>query len=150
MDPAGAGGKPCSLSLSGFGFGFVVEEAVLATASSAIVCSFKTKRVRRRRSRRSRAGRRRVGKRAWRVRRGDLLVEGRGRGLEVVVAAFGGGGGRLLRRDERKARGVGRGGGGCGIGWGREAGEGGRRRVLGAVSKLLVSLIFSFQALLFR
>lgn len=78
-----------------------------------------------------------MGKRAWSVRREALLVGGRGLEMEavVVVAAFGfeGGVGRLLRRDERKALGVGRGrgcggcgGGGGGIGWGREAAR--RRR----------------------
>ena len=72
-----------------------------------------------------------MGKRAWRVRRGDLLVGGRGL-VVVVVAAFGigVGCGRLLRRDERNARGVGRVGGcdckcGGGIGLGREARKGG-------------------------
>lgn len=68
-----------------------------------------------------------MGKSAWRVRRGGLLVGGRGlvETVEVVVVvAFGRGLGRLVRRDERKALGVGRGGGcssdcGSDIGWGR-------------------------------
>ena len=81
---------------------------------------FETNWVRRRRSRRSRAGRRRVGKMAWRVRRGGLLVGGRD--VEVVSSGFGVG--RLLRRDSRKAWGLGR-GGGCGIGGGRRPGDGG-------------------------
>lgn len=87
---------------------------------------FRMKRVRRRRSRRSRAGRRRVGKRAWRVRRGVRLVGGRGVDAVEVVDGFEGA--RLVRRDERKVWGVGR-GMGCGIWVGM---GGGRGRVLGA------------------
>lgn len=74
------------------------------------------------RSRRSRAGRSVEGKRAWRVRRGDLAAVEGGL-LERVV------GGRVenvWRREVRKARGVGRGGegGGCGCGCGGGGGIG--------------------------
>ena len=79
---------------------------------------FRMKRVRRRRSRRSRAGRRRVGKRAWRVRRGERLVGGRGLVDVEVDVVVGFEGGRVVRREERKVWGVGR-GGVCGIGDGR-------------------------------
>ena len=82
-----------------------------------------------------------MGKKAWRVRRGGLLVGGRG---GEVVAEFEGG--RLLRRDSRKAWGVGR-GRGCGIGEGRRL-----KALFRGVSMALnlpVSFILSLIALLY-
>ncbi len=82
-----------------------------------------------------------MGKKAWRVRRGVLLVGGRGG--EVVAESEVG---RLLRRDSRKAWGVGK-VGGCGIG------EGMRQKALfrgvSMALNLHGSLILSLIALLY-
>lgn len=80
---------------------------------------------------------------AWRVRRGGLLVGGRGlSGFDV---------GRVLRRDCRKARAVGR-GGGCGIGEGRRPGGEGafKGRLHGPQPSCFLYLISYSSVILFK